>query len=264
MKPRVIYYYQTLDSLQNILYSGTVTHIHLSSIHFGFNSDGSPYIHLNDYHPTDQRFDKVWQELFIAKQNGIQIILMMGGAGGAFQDLFSHYHTFYPLLKSLLEEKSNIISGLDLDIEEEVPLPQVENLIQQVRMDFGKTFTLTMAPIQSSLQNDQPGMGGFIYKDLYASPVGKEISYFNGQFYQEYTQRAYQAVVENGYPETKVVMGMLMGQDFSSALIEIKKLYEEYGDDFGGVFIWEYSGAPSNWSVKINQIFTSEISDPGL
>ena len=90
MKPRVIYYYQTFNSLQNILYSGTVTHIHLSSIHFGFNSDGSPYIHLNDYHPTDQRFDKVWQELFIAKQNGIQIILMMSGTS-TISNLLMHF-----------------------------------------------------------------------------------------------------------------------------------------------------------------------------
>ena len=30
-----------------------VTHIHLSSIHFGINNDGTYYIHLNDYPPND-------------------------------------------------------------------------------------------------------------------------------------------------------------------------------------------------------------------
>ena len=57
-------------------------------------------------------------------------------------------------------------------------------------------------------------MGGFIYKDLYSSEVGKLIDYFNGQFYMDYSKGAYDIVVENGYPEEKVVMGMLMGQDF--------------------------------------------------
>ena len=46
MTNRIIYYYQTFTGLKPILNKDIVTHIHLSSIHFGTNSDNSPYIHL--------------------------------------------------------------------------------------------------------------------------------------------------------------------------------------------------------------------------
>ena len=58
---RIIYYYQTLNGLQDILNEQTtqVTHIHLSSFHFGYNDDNSPYLHLNNTPPQDPKFDKV-------------------------------------------------------------------------------------------------------------------------------------------------------------------------------------------------------------
>ena len=45
---RIIYYYQTLNGLQDILNEQTtqVTHIHLSELHFGYNDDNSPYSSL--------------------------------------------------------------------------------------------------------------------------------------------------------------------------------------------------------------------------
>ena len=92
MVNRIIYYYQTLTSLIPILQEPiNVTHIHLSSIHFGKNPDNSPYIHLNDYNPNDSRFNQVWDQLQLADEKGIRIVLMIGGAGGAFQDLFSDF-----------------------------------------------------------------------------------------------------------------------------------------------------------------------------
>ena len=90
---RIIYYYQTFDSLNPILIpKPTVTHIIVSSIHFGNNSDGSPYIHLNNNSPNNPIFDKVWQELKQASDLGIKIHLMVGGAGGAYTDLFNNYN----------------------------------------------------------------------------------------------------------------------------------------------------------------------------
>lgn len=252
---KIIYYYQTLTSLQPILYSNTVTHIHLSSIHFGVTNN-EPYIHLNDNSPYNSVFDDVWKELFIASNNNIKIILMVGGAGGAFTDLFSNFEVYYGMLKTLIKTKS-FICGIDLDIEEPVSLDNVKMLIQRIKKDFGPNFLISMAPIQSSLQQDYPGMGGFIYKDLYSSEVGKLIDYFNGQFYMNYTKESYDIVVENGYPEEKVVMGMLMGQDFEKIQIELKKLKEEYGMAFGGVFVWEYFAAPENWSKICNTILNS-------
>ena len=255
MSPKIIYYYQTLTSLKPILTNHTVSHIHLSAIHFGTDKNNKPYIHLNDNSPYDSIYDEVWKELFIATQNKIDVRLMIGGAGTAFQKLFSNFSVFYPLLLELIHMKSNIIQGVDLDIEEIVNLEDVKMLITRLKTDLGKNFKISMAPIQSSLQNDSPGMGGFIYKDLYGSSVGKDIEYFNGQFYGSYSVAAYDSVVENGYPEEKVVMGMLMGENVEENYEVVEKLYEDYGKDFGGVFIWEYSGAPTDWSVRFSKIF---------
>ena len=255
MSPKIIYYYQTFTSLEPILTNKTVTHIHLSAIHFGKDESQKPYIHLNDYSPYDSKFDEVWKELFIATQNNIDVRLMVGGAGTAFQQLFSNFSVYYPMLLQLINIKSNIIQGIDLDIEESVKLEDVKMLITKLKTDLGRNFKISMAPIQSALQTDFPGMGGFVYKDLYVSSVGKDIEYFNGQFYGSYSVNAYESVVDNGYPEEKVVMGMLMGENVEENYEVVEKLYQEYGDSFGGVFIWEYSGAPVDWSLRFSKIF---------
>ena len=170
MNKRIIYYYQTFVGLKDILTPDTkVTHLHLSSIHFGLDNNNNPYIHLNNNLPNSKLFDSVWSDLESAKQHGIKVILMVGGAGGAFQDLFSNYNSYYPLLKKLILDKRTIIDGIDLDIEEIVSLNNVENLIKTLKADFGESFIITMAPVQSSIESDQPGMGGFVYKDLYNS-----------------------------------------------------------------------------------------------
>ena len=68
-------------------------YIFMSLVHFG--NDDNRYIHLNDYPPDNFIFNELWQELEIASQKGIKIILMVGGAGGAFQNLFSNFDTYY-------------------------------------------------------------------------------------------------------------------------------------------------------------------------
>ena len=72
---RIIFYYQTFTSLKPILIQNSiVTHIHLSSIHFGLDNLNKPYIHLNDYCPDDIKFKNVWKELEQAKNLGIEIL----------------------------------------------------------------------------------------------------------------------------------------------------------------------------------------------
>jgi hypothetical protein len=247
MTKRIIYYYQTFNGLQSILTPDTkVTHIHLSSIHFGTDEHNNPYIHLNDHNPNDTIFDSVWEDIKKAKQLGIKIILMIGGAGGAFQTLFSNIHIYYSLLKELLLEKQDLIDGVDLDIEEIVSIDDVELLILQIKKDFGRSFIITMAPVQYSIENDVPGMGGFIYKDLYNN-CGHLIDYFNVQCYNDYSLEAYNQMIKNGYPEEKIVMGSISSQNFNSNLNVLKQIVKNY-NNFGGVFNWEYYDAPTNWS----------------
>lgn len=252
--PRVIFYYQTFRTLQPILTNPTpVTHIHLSSIHFGIDSNLQPYIHLNDNTPYDEKNNSVWEELEEAKKLGIKIVLMVGGAGTAYQDLFSNFDIYYNMLYHLFKNKP-VLTGIDLDIEEEVDIEKIKMLIRKLKQDFPQDdFIISTAPIQSSLQSDVPGMGGFVYKNLFESPEGKYISYFNGQFYSDYSKTAYDEVVQNGYKPEMVVMGMLSGTNFEE---ELQKTYDEYGNKLGGVFVWEYFNSnPLQWLEIIKKVF---------
>jgi len=253
MDKRIIYYYQTFTTLKPICHKGTkVTHIHLSSIHFGLNDDNTSYIHLNDYVPYDKRFDSVWKEIEEAKTYNIKIILMIGGAGGGYYQFFKDYDTCYLMLIKLIKDTN--IDGVDLDIEEEVDILNVIKLINDIRNDFGDDFIIAMAPVQSSMENDIEGMGGFVYKDLYKK-VGSSIDYFNVQFYTMYNYQSYKQCITNGYPSNKIVMGMLSGNYNSSMLSEIKKCYNDY-QDFGGCYIWEYFDSPKDWSELIYNQYT--------
>jgi hypothetical protein len=266
---RIIYYYQTLIGLQCILEEAipTCTHIILSAFHFGTNPDGSPYIHLNNYSPDDVRFTECWQQLQTLSERGVTILIMLGGAGGAYTELFSNYNTYYNMLKDTIN-KYDVISGIDLDIEEYVHINDIKRLMGDIRGDFGDKFIITMAPLGSSLQTDEIGMGGFIYKDLYNSPEGQYISWFNGQFYGSYTIDDVDRVVNNGYPSEKVVMGMISSQfstftTFTECLVTLIKIKQRY-PDFGGVDVWEYLNSPpgitknpSIWSESISNVFNS-------
>jgi hypothetical protein len=250
-KKRVIFYYQTFSGLSAIIdEKPLVTHIHLSSIHFGAEEDGQPYIHLNNLHPDNAVFDSVWKELDLITTLGVKVMLMIGGAGGGYSSLFDNYIAGYQLLKQLLHEHSCIV-GIDLDIEEPVSLDDVKKLINDIKRDFPH-FMISMAPVQSSLQSDTPGMGGFVYKALYTSEEGASIDYFNGQFYDDFSTSAYQQVIDNGYPAEKVVMGSMTGQGSASVISELSKKYPS----FGGVFSWEYSITPSpyDWASTMSRL----------
>jgi hypothetical protein len=251
MSPKIIYYYQTFVGLKDILYEGCpVTHIHVSSIHFGTNNDGSPYIHLNNNVPTDKLFDTVWKDLELASSMGIKIVLMIGGAGGAYTDLFNNYDVYYPLLCDLLNKKK-IISGIDLDIEEGVEIENVKMLINNIKTDY-ENYTISMAPVQYALQNDNPGMGGFVYKDILESSVGKYIDYFNGQFYSSYTCDAYMDCIKNGYSREMIVMGMCGSDSMEDNCNELKKIVSS--GTIGGVFIWEYNLRSEKWEQTISNM----------
>ena len=81
---------------------------------------------------------------------------------------------------------------------------------------------------QSSLEEDAPGMGGFICKDLWLSPEGSLIDYFNGQFYGDFSLESFETCVKNGYPADKIVIGMLSGEDFSNCITELVKIKNKY------------------------------------
>lgn len=246
---KTIYYYQTFVGLEKILtHISDIDVINVSSIHFGKDKNGEKSIYLNDNKPYDNLFDNLWLQTEKASVQGCKIILMMGGAGLAYKELFSDFKTYYTLLKKLIADKT-WITGIDLDIEEPTKIEDIKMLINQLINDFGEEFTITMAPVSGSLQQDGGSIAGINYKELYLSTEGKHISWFNTQCYDSFSFETYETIINNGYPPDKIVMGMESGQfseeTFPKALNEVKKIREKY-QTFAGVFDWEYLNAPPN------------------
>ena len=175
---------------------------------------------------------------------------MIGGAGGAFEALFSDYDFYYSLFKKTLATYP-FASAIDLDIEETVELKDVQRLIRDIHNDY-PNMQIVLTPLAGSLSQDGPGMGGFSYKDLWCSPEGGYISWFNAQAYGDLTNDELNSIVQNGYPVDIIVMGMLGTQletngDFPEICNELIKCVSQYKNKFGGVFIWEYYDQPGHW-----------------
>ncbi|MDC0366851.1 hypothetical protein OAM67_00320 [bacterium] len=260
-KPRITYYYQTLTSLKPLLAAvdndhtlAPRLHVFLSSIHFGSDARQQPYIHLNDLRPNDPKFTVVWQELKQLCDTGATVGLMVGGAGGAFSTLFSNFAVFYPMLRKLLASKP-WIRELDMDVEEQVPLNSIRMLIHNLRADF-PSLVLTMAPVASALTSNNPGLGGFCYKQLVSTAEGAAVNRFHGQFYGCFNADTFQQAVRNGWSPSQIVIGCMMNQDFEQTLQELKKIQTVY-PSFAGVFVWEYFQAPpdtsnpAQWAVQL-------------
>ena len=244
---KTIYYYQTFVGLHKLLsHLQDIDVIIVSSIHFDRDKHNEPHVYLNDNLPDDPIFDTMWMETNEVSDQGKLVMLMIGGAGGAYTELFRDFDTFYPLLRKLINEKTHLL-GVDLDIEEFVSLENVKRLIVELKKDFGTDFVITMAPVSESMMTDDSGMGGFSYKELVSSKEGQMIDRFHVQCYESFSLETYHNIIENGYPPEKIVMGMMSGQfdktNFQNALINVKECIKKY-PTMGGVYDWEYLDAP--------------------
>ena len=260
---KTIYYYQTFVGLHKLMsHAQDIDVINISSIHFNKDKNENPQIYLNDNLPYDKKFNDLWMETEHLYNQGVTIMLMIGGAGGAYTELFSDFKSYYPLLKQLLSKKT-FIGGIDIDVEESVDVNQIKMLIRLLKQDFPH-FKISMAPVSASMTSDGPGMGGFSYKLLYQSYEERLIDWFNVQCYGSFSYDTYRKIIMNGYPPEKIVMGMESGQftkdNFQLALDEVKKIQETY-PDMGGVYDWEYLNAPpdeknpSLWCQKMKHCY---------
>ncbi len=265
----IIYYYQTFIGTNkikdNIKY---VTTLNLSAIHFGFDDKSKPYIHLNDNNPYDCIFDQLWTELLDLKKMGLKIILMIGGGGGAFVTLFNNFDIFYPFLQKLLTDKNDIISGVDLDIEENVNINDVINLINRINLDFN-SLTISLAPMATDLMYDDPGISGFVFKDLY-NLMESKITKLHVQAYGNFTFDTFDKIVKNGYSPSKLVFGMVSADfskdNFNDSIETIKKIAQAY-PSVNGIYNWEYFDSPPDpknpilWAIKIYNALHSPIQN---
>jgi hypothetical protein len=270
----VIYYYQTLTDLSPVIDNLNpatgkpyATDIFVSSFHLGPQSDGTN-MHLNDYPPDSATFDGVWQQLATLQSMGVKIHMMLGGAACcSYDELFNNWNTLYPVLKQTIQTYH--FDGIDLDIEQSVTLQNVEQLISQLHTDFGPNFEITLAPVATDLTEGY-GLSGFNYKDLYQSPEGADIAWFNTQFYSGFGSLAstadYVSAINNGFPANKVVAGMLGNPndgggyvDVNQVATTVQQLTSQY-PTFAGVFSWEYfdtlpggTANPEQWSQLMSQ-----------
>jgi len=258
---RVTYYYQTQYYQGNYVSLAPIweqkdkhtgkpktTDVMVAAFHLGYNADNTPYIHLNDNPPNDPMFDVMWRQVRTLQKYGVTARMMLGGAAqGSYADLFDDWSTFYPILKKNLRRYR--LNGIDLDVEEDVSLPNIRKLIRHLNADFGDQFIITLAPVASALWGGA-NLSGFDYMQLYQSPEGKMIAWFNGQFYSGFATLQnptdYEKVVQFGFPAEKVVAGMIGNPSDGGGYVSIsvvaqtiQKLVAEY-PDFGGADAWEY------------------------
>jgi hypothetical protein len=249
---KTVYYYQTFCGLQNI---SDTDKIIVSAIHCGQGN-----IYLNDKLFDDKTNDSLWYQLENANKNGIEILFMLGGAGGAYKNLFDDYELYFPKLMKCILDKP-FINGIDLDVEEEVDYFKLLNLIKDIN---AHKLKITMSPLDSSLYSNRPGMGGFIYSFLYNTPEGQMIDCFHVQAYFDFFVQTVDAIVKNGYPIEKICLGMNWDfrevqtlDDNSVGLISwnqaVRDIHNKYGNTSAGLFMWEYCKNPE-WSSNVKEI----------
>lgn len=279
---RVVLYYQThyysdgsFVSLRPLVDEGTgITDIIVGAIHIN-ETPGD--LHLNDFEPGNVYFDPVWADLDYVKASGVRVLGMLGGAApGTFTRLDNDFSTYYPELRDFVRAYG--LQGLDLDVEEPMSLVGVERLIDQLRVDFGPDFVITMAPVPGALSKGS-NLSGFDYEQLYADR-GSEIAWFNTQFYcgngDLTTTTGYDAIIANGFPASKVVAGTITNPGncgsgyipFATVQDVARQLAEKY-PDFGGVMGWEYfnsdpggEAAPWRWAALLSAAIT--VTSPGI
>ena len=232
---KVIYYYQTFVGLEKLKVNCNATNLMISSIHFGDNK-----IDLNDKETNDEKVKQLWEETESLSNDDLHISCMVGGAGGAFRELFSNFDVYYETLRKFLISKP-WIQGINLDIEETVTMENIKKLISRLRSDFGGNFLISMAPVSSAMESDVPGMGGFVYKELFNSPEGEMVDFYNW-----FSLETYKNIIDNGYPEDKIVMGMMSGQFTDDSFVSVIHSIKEKYPDVSGFYDWEYLDAPPN------------------
>ncbi|HEY4023208.1 MAG TPA: glycosyl hydrolase family 18 protein [Pseudonocardiaceae bacterium] len=258
----VVAYYQTQYSngtyVSPLPLQGIATDVEVAAIHL--DDDGS--LHINDNPPTDSMFNQMWTDLSSLQNSGVRVEAMLGGAGGdSFANLANNFTQYYATLKNFLSTYH--FNGIDLDIEESYSLADTEQLITQLRSDFGSNFEILMAPVASDLSGGSQFSGGFSYSQL-ESDVGSDINWYNAQFYCGWgdlsSTSSYDAVIANGFPASQVVAGTVTNPANCSGYVDpgtlastLSSLAGEYSD-FAGVAGWEYfnaepvnNGGPQSW-----------------
>jgi hypothetical protein len=244
-------------------------------LHLVNGPDGN--ITLNDDSPNSTVYTKTWSEAATLQDNGVKVMVMMGGAAqGSFDGRLCNKQTgevqddYYLGLESTL--KYHNVNGLDIDIEEPVPLACPQNLVERIRADFGGDFIITMAPVASDLtRTGSSAFGNFSYTELDQSSVGPLIDWYNGQYYSGFVEGSiedsYENAIKNGYTPNRIVMGVLNSDNNGNGFVGLSHIKEIIANlksqyrSFGGVDGWEYFDAGSSDGLSEPWMWTKQIGE---
>ena len=198
---------------------------------------------------------------------------MLGGAAkGSFARLDLEdaiFEDYYTPLRDLIRARG--LDGLDLDVEEPMSLSGVIRLIDRLKSDFGRGFTITLAPVAAALMSDNPrhNLSGFSYEALEVMR-GPQIEWYNAQFYCGWgdvrNPDGYDLMVSRGWPPQKVVVGLVTNPESGSGWVPFEVLdgvlttLKTRYPAFGGVMGWEYFNSlpgsrerPWEWAAFMTQ-----------
>jgi hypothetical protein len=113
---------------------------------------------------------------------------------------------------------------------------------------------LASGPSPNPLHPTLPHLSGFSYPELECSIHGREVAWYNTQFYCGWgdagTTAWYDAIIAAGWKPERVVLGVVTNPGNGAGHVPVKKLrevcavlrekYKNTGLGFGGVMGWEY------------------------
>ncbi|KAF2453829.1 glycoside hydrolase superfamily, partial [Lineolata rhizophorae] len=211
-----------------------LTHLIVGAFHLNATPG---HITLNDDPPSHPKFDSLWADVRALQTHPNRpkkVLAMLGGAApGTFTRLAdpdpARFEAYYAPLRDCLRARA--FDGVDLDVEERVPLACPLRLLTRLRADFGPAFVVTLAPCASALLHPRaPHLSGFSYFELAAEaarlvrPAPSSgaaaaaapplIAWFNVQLYNGWGDArqmgAYLgAVARAGWDPRRVVLGVL-------------------------------------------------------
>lgn len=174
------------------------------------------------------------------------------------------------------------LDGIDLDVEySSETAAEIEQLIKQLRSDFGRDFIITLTPVASALSGGG-NISGFSYTDVEAN-CGDDIDWYNAQFYSTYGSMQYTTDYDNIITKFPLDPSRLVALTLSNSAngygwVELdtikstmRQLLQKYGDSFGGVGAWEYynsqpdTGEPWSWAalMKLTMVNWKEVLAAG-
>jgi hypothetical protein len=255
MSKRVIFYLTPNNYINNYYNNYRIYNSYVNYIHFGYFSfntiNNISNLYLNNISPYDIDYNDLWFDLGISTEKNIICLMVI-----YLNNLFENYDLNYKLLYELINEKRDIIKGIDMDFENNIILEDLIKFIKDIKKDFPDLLLVISAIGYSMCVKDI----NIIYEDdkmwSYAlfnkSIEGQMIDYYCCNFNEDdFTKDSFEDMIYNGFLPNKLIMGCCSNKfeayDNYYELNSIKKIYP----NIGGTFVKYYSDSPYKWDLNV-------------